>query len=160
MFRFAQFATGRIGRGGHERGQFVTKCSAAAQFALTETVIFENRSGLDRRGKWRQNFSQFSSYLSQPPRYPKTSTRLVARNTKTPRSRASNPTASSSKQTRGSQRFTSPNCQKTFRNNFITTPEKPPRILLNRPPITLPIKTNRKKTDVNNRMSTQKTMRH
>ena len=60
----------------------------------------------------------------------------------------------------GSRRFTSPNCRKTFRNTFITTPEKPRRILPSRPPITPHIKSNRRKPDVNNRTPTQRTTRH
>ena len=91
MFRFAQ----------HDRVVCELSRSAAQQFALTGILIFENRSALDRGGKCRQNFLQFCSYLSQLPRSPKTSKRLTAKNTKTPRSRVSNPMASSSKRNSG-----------------------------------------------------------
>ena len=69
------------------------------------------------------------------------------------------PMAASSKQTQESQRFTSPNCQKTFRNTFITTPKRPRHILPSRPRITPHIKSSRTKRYVNNRPPTQGTMR-
>ena len=59
-----------------------------------------------------------------------------------------------------SQRFTSPNCQKTFGNSFITTSGKPRHILPSRPQITQHIKSNRRRHNVNNRTLEQRTMRH
>jgi hypothetical protein len=58
----------------------------------------------------------------------------------------------------GSGRFTSPNCQKKFRNAFVMTPKRPRHILRSRPPITPHIKSSRTKRNANNRPPTQKTM--
>jgi len=59
--------------------------------------------------------------------------RLTAKNSRTSRSPASNPTALWSSRVWEFRRFTSLNCPKRFRNDFITMPRRPPHIPLSKP---------------------------